>query len=250
MKHSLLALICLSFVLPTAMLSAEEGSSKAYELRTYTTNEGKLPNLNARFRDHTVRLFKKHGMDNIVYWTPTAEDKKDNTLVYIIAHDSREAAKTNWKGFGGDPDWGKVRVESQVDGKFLSKRPESVYMTETDFSPHALKNGKETRLFELRTYTTDPGRLPNLLQRFRDGELDLFTKHGMTNIMYFVPSDIENTLIYIVAHKDEAAAKASWKGFIGDPEWKKLHKASLESGKIVIKVEKQFVTPTDYSPLK
>ncbi|MGY8766941.1 MAG: NIPSNAP family protein [Pirellulales bacterium] len=250
MKHAAFALLCLSFVLPVAMVTAEEASSKAYELRTYTTNEGKLPNLNARFKDHTTDLFEKHGMENIVYWTPTAEDKKDNTLVYIIAHDSREAAKANWKGFGGDPAWKKVAKESQLDGKILSTGPERVYISETDFSPHALKNGKETRLFELRTYTTDPGRLPNLLQRFRDGELDLFTKHGMTNIMYFVPSDIENTLIYIVAHKDQAAAKASWKGFGGDPEWKTLHKASLESGKIVIKVEKQFVTPTDYSPLK
>ena len=71
--------------------------AEVFELRTYTTNKGKLPNLNARFRDHTVRLFEKHGMKSIGYWTPT---DKENTLVYVISHKSREAAKASWKAFG------------------------------------------------------------------------------------------------------------------------------------------------------
>ena len=106
--------------------------AEVFELRTYTTNKGKLPNLNSRFRDHTVRLFEKHGMKSIGYWTPT---DKEETLVYVISHKSREAAKASWKAFGADPEWKKVAAESQKDGRILAKRPEAVYMTATDYSP-------------------------------------------------------------------------------------------------------------------
>jgi hypothetical protein len=106
-----------------------------YELRTYTTNKGKLPNLHKRFRDHTTGLFKKHGIKNIGYWTPTDEKLKDNTLVYLIAHKSRAAAAKSWKAFISDPAWKKVAKESQIDGQILSERPKSQYLTPTDYSP-------------------------------------------------------------------------------------------------------------------
>ena len=114
---------------------ADESDAKTewvYELRTYTTNEGKLPNLHARFRDHTVKLFEKHGMKNIGYWTPV---DKPNVLVYIIAHKSRDAAKASWKAFVSDPNWQKVYKESEKDGAILAKRPESQYLNATDYSP-------------------------------------------------------------------------------------------------------------------
>ena len=102
-----------------------------YELRTYTAPEGKLDALNARFREHTVKLFEKHGMRNIMYWVPT---DKDNTLIYVIAHKNREAADASWAAFRSDPVWKKVAEETQRDGRIVEK-VESVYMHATDYSP-------------------------------------------------------------------------------------------------------------------
>jgi hypothetical protein len=110
-------------------------AGRVFELRTYTTNEGKLPALQTRFRDHTVRIFNKHNMTSIGYWTPQDGPLSENTLIYIIAHASREAAKANWAAFGADPEWVKVRTESEAQGAILSKRPDSVYLNATDYSP-------------------------------------------------------------------------------------------------------------------
>jgi hypothetical protein len=110
-----------------------QGAGKVFELRTYTAPDGKLPNLQARFRDHTIRIFNKHGMKSIGYWVPQDAPAKDNTLIYIISHDSREAAKKNWANFQADPEWKKVSAESQVDGRIVSSVV-SVFMDATDYS--------------------------------------------------------------------------------------------------------------------
>src|SRR5205823_4862799 len=73
-----------------------EKASRLYELRTYTTEPGRLPALNARFKNHTMRLFEKHGMKNVMYWIPTDEKTKDNTLIYVISHANADAAKKSW----------------------------------------------------------------------------------------------------------------------------------------------------------
>ena len=86
----------------------QHASAEVYELRTYTTHEGKLKNLNARFRNHTVKLFNKHGMESIGYWVPTDGPKAKNTLIYVLKHQSREAAAKSWKAFLSDPAWKKV----------------------------------------------------------------------------------------------------------------------------------------------
>jgi hypothetical protein len=108
----------------------------------------------------------------------------------------------------------------------------------------------EPMVYELRTYYCHPGKLPALHARFRDHTLKLFEKHGMKNVLYWTPVDQEDVLIYIVAHKSEAAAKASWEAFINDPAWKAAYAESTKDGKLVKKVEKQFLNPTDYSPVK
>lgn len=239
-----------SLLLAIAFLSTADAQQRVYELRTYTTNEGKLENLHARFRDHTMELFEKQGMQNHVYWVPTDGERADNTLVYIISHESTEAAKKSWQGFLADPEWKTVAAESEKDGKILAKRPDSVYMEPTDFSPQNFESAEQPRLFELRTYTTAEGRLPALLQRFRDGELKLFEKQGMTNVAYFTPLEMPNTLIYVVAHKDAAAMKKAWDGFRNDQEWQQLWEQSTKDGKIVIKVDRQILRPVDYSPMK
>ena len=104
-------------------------------MRTYTTNEGKLPNLQARFRDHTLGFFKKYDMTSIGYWVPADGPTSQTTLVYILAHPSREAAKANWGKFSSDPEWRNVAAASQVAGTILAKPPESVYLNATDYSP-------------------------------------------------------------------------------------------------------------------
>ena len=107
---------------------------RVYELRTYTCNEGKLEALKARFRDHTIEIFNRHGMESIGYWVPQDPEKSKTTLIYILAHPSREAAAKNWKEFSADPEWKKVAAESEVNGKILAKSPESVFMDPADFS--------------------------------------------------------------------------------------------------------------------
>jgi len=109
-------------------------SGRVFEIRTYTTHPGKLDALNARFRDHTTRIFKKHGMENVGYWVPQDEPAHSNTLVYIIAHKSREAAKASWDAFRADPEWKKVAAESEASGKIVVK-VESVFMDPIDYSP-------------------------------------------------------------------------------------------------------------------
>jgi len=111
-----------------------QSADRVFELRTYTAPEGKLPNLQARFRDHTMRIFENHGMTNIGYWTPQDEPNASNTLVYIIAHDSREAAAASWDAFRADPEWQTVSRESQVDGRIVSGVV-SVFLDPLDFSP-------------------------------------------------------------------------------------------------------------------
>jgi len=112
----------------------EPPSTAVYELRVYHTYDGKLDDLLRRFREHTMQLFEKHGIKNIAYWTPTDEPLKGKTLVYIIAHPSREAAAANWKAFGADPEWQSVRDKSEANGKLVEKI-DSTYLALTDFSP-------------------------------------------------------------------------------------------------------------------
>ena len=119
---------------PPANLSPAAGT-RVFEMRTYTAHPGKLADLQARFRDHTVRLFEKHGMTNVGYWVPQDAPRKDNTLIYIVSHESREAAARNWKAFSSDPEWQKVRAASEVNGPIVQKGGvESVFLTSVDYS--------------------------------------------------------------------------------------------------------------------
>ena len=111
-----------------------QGSTTVYELRVYQAVPGRLAQLLARFRDHTAKLFDRHGMKNVAYWTPVDEPQKSNTLIYILQHPSREAAAANWKSFQDDPEWKSVRDKSEANGKLVEK-VESTYLVLTDFSP-------------------------------------------------------------------------------------------------------------------
>lgn len=107
--------------------------NRVFELRTYTANEGKLEALKARFRDQTITIFRRHNMESIGYWVPQDTEKSKNTLIYILAHPSREAADKNWAAFRADPEWQKVQKESEAAGPLVQK-VDSVFMSPTDFS--------------------------------------------------------------------------------------------------------------------
>jgi hypothetical protein len=111
-----------------------QASTGVYELRVYHAAPGKLGELLARFREHTTKLFDRHGIKNVAYWTPVDEPQKSNTLIYILHHPSRDAATANWKSFQDDPEWKSVRDKSEANGKLVEK-VDSTFLTLTDFSP-------------------------------------------------------------------------------------------------------------------
>lgn len=256
MKHLLLALLCFA-MLSTA--SAADKDTKCYEMRTYYAASGKMDALNKRFREHTVKLFEKHGITNLGYWEQL--DKDGNVLpilTYVLSYPSREAREASWKAFMADPDWKAAYKASEVNGRLVAK-VESTYLSATDYSPViAPSTPGEQRTFELRIYKCESGRLSNLDSRFRDHTVGLFSKHGMTHFGYWHPMDkkqgAEDTLIYILAHKSKEAAAASFKAFREDPAWISARKASEEKagGSLTVKdgVQSIFMRPTDYSPTK
>jgi len=122
--------LLLASLLLTMTLTAE---NRVFEMRTYTTVDGRLDALLTRFRDHTTRIFEKHGMTNIGYWIPKDEPLSKNTLIYVLAYPSRDAAKKSWDAFRADPEWQKAQKESEVSGKIVEKVV-SVFMDPADFS--------------------------------------------------------------------------------------------------------------------
>jgi hypothetical protein len=105
--------------------------NRVFELRTYTAGEGKLDLLHARFRNHTLGFFKKYGMTNVLYGKPLDAPLSQNTMLYLLAYPSREAAKKSWEAFRADQGWVKVRTESGVGDVTVN----SVYFEPTDYSP-------------------------------------------------------------------------------------------------------------------
>jgi hypothetical protein len=108
--------------------------TRVFEMRTYYAEPGKMAALHARFRDHTCKLFEKHGMTIIGFWTPTDKKEAEEKLVYILAFPSREAAEKSWKEFRDDPAWKAAKEASEKDG-VLVKKVDSVWLNPTDYSP-------------------------------------------------------------------------------------------------------------------
>jgi len=112
-----------------------ESTGKVFEIRTYHTFPGRLDALHKRFREHTMKMFEKHGMANVAYWVPQDSPAHESTLIYVISHPSREAAKANWAAFSGDPEWKKIAADSEADGGKIVEKVESVFVDATDYSP-------------------------------------------------------------------------------------------------------------------
>jgi len=113
---------------------ASAGAGPVFELRVYHTNEGKLDDLLARFRDHTLTIFKRHGMESVGYWTPMDEPLKGRTLFYMLKHPSREAATANWAAFNNDPEWKQISAATNANGRLVAQT-DSTFLVLTDFSP-------------------------------------------------------------------------------------------------------------------
>ena len=141
-RRTLLQALPAATLLPASLWAAAQqdntnptqATTSVYELRVYHAAPGKLGELLARFREHTTKLFDRHGMKSVAYWTPLDEPEKSNTLIYILQHPSREAAAANWKSFQDDPEWQSVKAKSEANGK-LAEKIDSTYLALTDFSP-------------------------------------------------------------------------------------------------------------------
>ncbi len=242
--------IVLIFSLLALQAFAQNTDSRVFEMRIYYAESGKLDALVERFQKHTRKLFKKHGMENIGYWLPTNNEKKQ--LIYVLAYPNMAARESAWKNFAADPKWEKVKSKSELNGKLVN-RVESYFLKTTDFSPPVLasKNGK--RVFELRIYTPAPGKLDDLQARFRNHTTALFEKHGMTNLPYWTTIEKDGgqpKLIYILAHADEAAGKKSFENFVKDPEWVRVKTESERNGKILEKLESIYLKALPFSKIK
>jgi len=115
-------------------LTSSAQSEKVFELRTYKATPGNLDNLHARFRNHTTRIFRKHGMEIVGYWSPTSEEEREDTLVYMLEHADLETATASWQAFIADPEWAEVAAASNANGQILGGI-EAKYMVATDYSP-------------------------------------------------------------------------------------------------------------------
>ncbi|QDV37376.1 NIPSNAP family protein [Tautonia plasticadhaerens] len=242
--------------------------STIYQLRTYTTAPEKLDVLVERFGRVNLPLFEAHGITLVGAWTPHESDEGGDRLVYLVSFPGPEAAEAAWEAFSADPKWVEAfEAEGEEHGQVVTG-VEAVYVKPTDFSPTLpapdptggedeaeTDQGDETRLFELRRYTASPGKLDALNARFRDHTMELFDKHGMTNLIYTVPLEQDTgageLLVYFLAHPSHVQALNSWESFRTDPVWIKARDESQADGvPLAAKVERTFLIPTPFSPLK
>jgi hypothetical protein len=230
-------------------LYAAKPDTRYFELRIYYCYPGRLDALIERFQNHTTKIFEKHGMENIGYWLPTKNDQ--NALYYILAYPSKEARDKSWADFSADPEWKEVAAKSEVSGKIVQSVT-SVFMNASDILPKIQTASGKENIYELRTYTCFPDKLPNLITRFKDHTLKLFEKQHMENIAYFtsVEKEGQSKLVYLLAHKSEEEAAKSWTAFRADPVWIAARDASEKEGKIVEKVESVFLKPLGFSKMK
>jgi hypothetical protein len=226
-----------------------------YELRIYQASEGRFQHLIKRFREHTDRIFKKHGLKALGYWIPTdGSVKKRRKFVYLLQHPSRYEAYRNWTNFFNDKEWERVMDKPEFQG-LLSEKPTSIFLSLNDYSVAARNDiEKPGGSFELRTDVVNPGKLPMLNARFRKHTTSLFNQHGIQNVSYWTPfdqPDSKDTLIYLVHHANRKQADLNWEAFGQDPEWKKVARESQIQGKLLARPpERLYLKALDFSPLR
>lgn len=261
---------------------SQESSTKLFELRSYSSEPGRQADVLKLIEGGGMTFMKKHQLELIAAWVPV--DSKDERVFTLLSHRDKAACDSAWTAFQNDPGWKEVIQKSLVDGKKPVKSIERVLLTANDYSPNLNQKPAGDRVFELRTYIASNGNLANLNARFRNHTLQLFQKHGMTNIIYWSALDGEaltcgkllealspvgkadakidanapaagNSLIYFLSHASEEAAKESFGKFRVDAAWEKARTESEANagGKPLTAdggVKSLFLKTTSFSPLQ
>ena len=249
MKKTLLSLLIMVLAFGAFAQLPKTSKSKYFEIRKYYAHPGKLPDLMKRFENHTMKLFEKAGMENIIYLMP--EENKDNSMTYILGYPDAAARDKMWESFMNDPEWKKAYEASHVNGPLVAK-VEQTFMTlapELNDTPIPTGSG----IIQMRTYHCFPDKIENIQARFRDHTRALFEKQGLKNYPYWLTVEKDGSqpkLVYLLGHEDRAAFDKAFENFRNDPEWIKARDASEASGKIVEKVDAVYFKPWAFSPMK
>lgn len=240
----------LSFISTTILVKAQQTITSSYfEMRTYTVNEGKMPDLIQRFQNHTRALFTKHGIENVAYLL--SEEEPDKQLTFIIGYPSASERDIRWNNFANDPEWKAVAAASEANGKIVQK-VDQVFMV---WAPglNSKKISRPSGIFQLRTYHLLPGKLNAIQTRFRDHTQALFEKQGLSNYPYWITVEkegLQSKLVYFLGHQNKEEFNAAFDRFRVDPEWIRVRDASEMPGKIVEKVDTKFYVSLPFSPMK
>lgn len=242
---------------PPARLQPDH-SLRLNDFRVYQAAPGKLDALHARLRDHQIPILEQHGIWTQAVFTPAGENR-DQRVYLLTATEGLQTMEKGWSGLREDPKWLEVVAETEKDGKLVAHE-DYQRLIETHWSPEFPPDrSAKPRVFELRTYSCpDPSKHTALLQRFHNHTMKLFEKHGMENIVYWVPDErpeSQQRLVYLLGHASEQAAKESFASFRKDPDWIAAKEASEKAagGSLTNKeggVISKFLIATEYSPLK
>lgn len=255
--------------------------SQVYELRTYTSEPGRQADTLKLMSYEGLPYMKKHKIDLVGVWTPI--EVADERVFMLVRHKDKPTSEAAWSAFQNDAGWKEAVEKSQIDGKKPVAGIERVFLTTNAYSPVLNVEKVGNRIFELRTYITTPNNLPNLNARFQNHTLELFKKHGMTNIVYWSVRKGEatncgdllkalsplgksnasvdaslpaagNALVYFLAHASPDAAKESFGKFREDSNWQKALKESeaAAGGPLTVKdgVKSLYLKPVAFSPLQ
>ncbi|TDQ15121.1 NIPSNAP protein [Algoriphagus boseongensis] len=223
--------------------------SKYFEIRKYYAHPGKLPDLIKRFENHTMKLFEKAGMENIIYFIP--DENTDNSMTYILGYPDEASREASWEKFLNDPEWKAAYEASHVNGPLVAKIDQTFMVLAPELNDTPIPTG--SGIFQMRTYYCFPGKIENIQARFRDHTRALFEKQGLKNYPYWLTVEKDGSqpkLVYLLGHDSKDAFNAAFDRFRTDPEWIKARDASEASGKIVEKVDAIFFKTLPFSPMK
>ncbi len=215
-----------------------------YEYRRYITVPGKLPAINDRFAKYTIGFFKQHGIGILGFWND--DIGASNQLTYILSFESLADREQKWGAFQANPEWHRVRAETEAGGPIVAQVI-NAFMRLTPYSPQPPRI--TTPLQELRVYDAMPGKLPALHDRFAKHTMDLFTKHGIENIAYWVDEvGTSNRLTYLLGYPDLATRERGWTAFQADPAWQQARAESEKDGALVRVSRHSILRLASYSP--
>ena len=228
-----------------------------FELRIDTAAPGRLADLQTLYREQAGSR-ARHRIaplfaGTVLEGAASDGDRAPQMLIEIVTHSSRAAADASWKNLGADPAWMAAWSAAEKTGPLLAGAPVSTFMTPTDFSPALTAAGNGSpRVFELRKYNTGADGLDYTVDRFKLGLAKVIADSGMTPIAFWTADD-RSAFVYLVAHQDREAARASWSNFMpGYREFMTKYTADHAGAAPPSRTpeDNRFLTPTDYSPIK